>query len=49
MESFREVRLDDPILALLLYKNAQNAAHDLPVPYFRNRICLEIAQGKLKD
>ena len=32
VESFREVRLDDPILALLLYTDAQNTAYDLPVP-----------------
>ena len=32
VESFREVRLDDPILALLLYTDAENTAYDLPVP-----------------
>ena len=32
VESFREVRLDDPILTLLLYTDAQNAAYDLAVP-----------------
>jgi len=32
VESFREVRLDDPILTSLLYTDAQHAAYDLPVP-----------------
>jgi len=32
VESFREVRLDDPILTSLLCTDAQHAAYDLPVP-----------------
>jgi hypothetical protein len=32
VESFREVRLDDPILTSLLYTDAQNVAYDLPEP-----------------